>query len=246
MISEVVAKRYFPNQDPIGQRIKLTNDPVAWREIVGVVSDVKQWGPASDRIRAAPGYIYEPFAQKPAVSNLLLVVQTTASGSDLPLALRPIVQSMDRDLPLSIMYRLADGVAASVSRYRLSMVIFAFFSGTALVLAAIGIYGVISYNVAQRTGEIGIRTALGAQRGDVMRLIFGSAARLIGPGFLLGLVGAIAVTRLLKSLLFEISSYDPLTFAAVAVLLSLVAFLACWLPARRATKVDPMVALRAE
>lgn len=246
LISKILASRYFPNENPVGKRIKLTNDPEAWREIAGVVGDVRQWGPASDNIRPATGHVYEPFAQKPAVSNLLLVVQSAGDGSELPLALRPIIQSVDRDLPLSIMYRLTDGVAASVARYRLSMVIFAFFSGTALLLAAIGIFGVISYSVAQRTGEIGIRTALGAQREDVMRLIFGNAARLIGPGLLLGLAGAVATTRLLKSLLFEINNYDPLTFLAVTALLLSVAFLACWLPARRAAKVDPVIALRAE
>jgi putative ABC transport system permease protein len=246
LISEFLARRYFPNQDPIGQRINITNGPQDWREIVGIVNDVKQWGPLSDTISPQLGNLYEPFAQKPTIVNLQLMVSATPGASNLPVALRSVIQSINRDLPLNTIYQLSEGIEASIARFRLSMRIFAFFSGIALLLAAIGIYGVIAHNVTQRTGEIGIRMAIGAQRRDVMRLVFADAGWLVGLGLLLGLVGAIAATRLLKALLFNVSNYDPFTFAGVAVLLAGVAFFATWLPARRAAKVDPVVALRAE
>jgi predicted permease len=242
IISESLAKRHFPNQDPLGQRISFSNGPETWREIVGVVGDVKHWGP----INAVSGNVYEPFAQNPSHVSLLLAVKATAMASELPVAIRTAIQSIDSDLPLNTMYRLTDGVAASITRFRLSMIIFAFFSGVAVLLAVIGIYGVIAYNITQRTNEIGIRVALGAQHRDIIRLIMGQAGKLIGLGLLIGLAGSLAGSRLLQALLFEVSPYDPVSLVLIVLLLSTVALLACYLPARRATKVDPNIALRCE
>jgi putative ABC transport system permease protein len=249
IISASVAEKYFAGQDPIGQRISRvtrTEEREAWLEIVGVVGDVKQWGPASDTIREKPEGVYEPFAQNPTTLNLLLVVRTTASKTDLPNALRLVIQSVDTDMPLTRMFHLADGVNESISRYRLSMFILALFAGIAVLLAAIGVYGVMAYAVTQRTHEIGVRMAIGAQRGDILRLVFSQAGKLVGIGLVVGLAGSLAGSRLLRALLFEVSPQDPATFVAVALMLVGATFVACWLPARRAARVDPMVALRCE
>jgi putative ABC transport system permease protein len=249
IISASVAEKYFPHQDPIGQRIsRLTGraDAEIWLEIVGVVGDVKQWGPASNTIREQPGGIYEPFAQNPAVLNLLLAVRTSSSQSDLPGMLRSVIRSVDTDMPLTRMFRLSDGVSASIGRYRLSMFLLALFAGIALLLAVIGVYGVTAYAVTQRTHEIGVRMAIGAQRRHILRLVFSQAGKLVGMGVLIGVVGSVSGTRLLRAWLFEVSPQDPLTLVAVALALICATILACWLPARRAAKVDPMVALRAE
>jgi putative ABC transport system permease protein len=249
IISASVAKRYFPNQDPIGQRIcRLTPsaERAIWLEIVGVVGDVKQWGPASDTMREQPGNVYEPFAQNPTVLNLLLVVRTNSSQTDLPSVLRSVIQSVDTDMPLTRMFRLADGVNESIGRFRLSMSILALFAGIALLLAVIGVYGVTAYAVTQRTHEIGVRMAIGAQRRDILRLVFSQAGKLIGIGLFIGVAGSLIGTRLLRALLFEVSPQDPATLGAVAVVLIGATLLACWWPARRAAKVDPMVALRSE
>jgi len=153
---------------------------------------------------------------------------------------------VDKDQPVASVRPLAALVAESMARPRFSMFLFGVFSGVALLLSAIGIYGVMAYSVTQRTGEIGIRMALGAQRGDVLQLILSQAARLVGLGLAGGLIGAFFLTRLLASQLFGVSAHDPFTFAGIAVLLAGVAAFACLIPARRATKVDPLVALRAE
>lgn len=249
IISARVAEKYFPDQDPIGQRIsRLTRskESETWLEIVGVVGDVKQWGPASDTIREKPEGVYEPFAQNPTVLNLLLVVRTRVGKTDLPIALRAVIQSVDTNMPLTRMFHLADGVNESISRYRLSMFILALFAGIAVLLAAIGVYGVMAYAVTQRTHEIGVRMAIGAQRGDILRLIFSQAGKLVGIGLVIGLAGSLAGSRLLRALLFEVSPQDPVTLVVVAVVLVSVAVAACWIPARRAARVDPMVALRCE
>jgi predicted permease len=249
IISESLAERFFPNQDPVGQRIaQITGakEPGIWLEIVGIVRDVKQWGPASDTIRSTPGNVYEPYAQNPTARNLLLVVKADAGANDLPVALRTVIQSLDPQIPLTRMFRLSDGVNESIGRFRISMVIFGFFAGVALLLAAIGIYGVTAYAVTQRTHEIGVRIALGAQRGDILRLVFSHAGKRVGLGLLVGASISLAAGRLLQALLFQVHAQDPITLSAVAVVLTAAAFLACWFPARRATKVDPMVALRCE
>lgn len=246
MISAGLAEKYFPQQDAIGQRICLKNSTEIWREIVGVVGEVKQWGPASDTVRSAPGHIYEPFAQNPTLGNLLLVVHTRSSVADVASALRSSVRALDPNLPLTQMFRLTEGVKESIGRFRLSMAIFSGFAVVAVLLAAIGIYGVMAYTVSQRRHEIGVRRALGAQRADIFKLVFSHAGKRVGLGLLIGLAGAFACSHLLRSLLFEISAHDPTTLVVVVSLLTAVAFLACLLPARRATQSDPMVALRNE
>lgn len=243
IISDRVARLLFPHQNPIGQRIMLKSEPQVWREIIGVVGDVKQWGPTSS---TSLGVVYEPFAQNPTMRNLLLAVHASATATDLPVALRSVLRQIDPDIPLASLWRLETGVAASIAKYRMSMLLFLIFAGIALLLTAIGVYGVLAYSVAQRTREIGVRLALGASRKNIFRLIVTHAGKHVGLGLLIGVGAALALSRLLRSLLFHVSPVDPLTFAAVVALLVVVAFLACWLPARRATKVDPMVALRCE
>ncbi len=246
IISASLAGRCFPNVDPIGKQIALTREPDRWRTIVGIVADVKQWGPASDMIRATPGQLYEPFSQNPTTRNLLLVVHAGAAAADLPVALRTIIQSVDPNMPLTRLFRLADGVSYSAARFRFSTLIGSLFAGMALLIAAIGVYGVVSYGVVERTHEFGVRLALGAGRGDILRLIFEQTGKPVGIAVLAGLGGALAGGRLLKSLLFEVNGWDPTTLGLVTMVLLLVVSVACWLPARRAARVDPVIALRTE
>jgi len=235
----------------LGKRINITSGPETWREIVGIVGDVKHYRLDGDTTVQA----YEPFAQAP-FDSMTFVVRLAASApseggtsslaTGLPANIRTAIYAVDHDQPVASISPLTALLAGSVSRQRFAMFLFAVFSGVALLLAAIGIYGVMAYTVTQRTGEIGIRMALGAQRGDVLRLVFLQGGRLILIGLGAGLVGAACLTRFIASLLFGVSAYDPLTFIAIALLIAAVASLACLIPARRATKVDPLVALRAE
>jgi len=241
LINEAMAKKFFPDQDPIGQRINVTNGPETWREIVGIVGDVKQYGLDRDTTVQT----YEPFAQS-SFDSVTFVVRTAGPAPGLAADLRTTITAVDRDQPVASIRPLTAILASSVSRQRFAMFLFAVFSGVALLLAAIGIYGVMAYSVTQRTSEIGIRMALGAQRGDVLRLIFFQGGRLILFGLTAGLAGASLLTRFLASMLFGISAYDPLTFGAIALLIAAVASVACLIPARRATKVDPLTALRGE
>jgi putative ABC transport system permease protein len=177
---------------------------------------------------------------------MLLVVRATAEPGALTGPVRQVIHALDPDVPLHKITTMRQLVSASAAQRRFTLLLIAVFATVALLMAAIGLYGVMAYNVAQRTREIGIRVALGAQGADVLRLVVGQGLRLVALGVALGLMAALALTRLMKKLLFEVSATDPLTFAGVVALLALVALLACWIPARRATKVDPMVALRTE
>ena len=241
LINEELARVFFPDSDPLGQHISLGNGPEAWREIVGVVGDVKQNGLG----QPTRPQILEPFAQSPSASTSF-VVRTTLVPPDLLVDIRDALHTIDPEIPLDGMYPLTAALDRSVAAPRFALFLFGVFAGSALLLAAVGIYGVISYSVTQRTGEIGIRMALGAQRRDVLRLILRQGARMIGAGLLAGLIGALALSQLLAWMLFEVSPHDPLTLAIIVGLLATVAFAACWLPARRATQVDPLVALRCE
>jgi len=243
IIDERLAHEYWPNQSPVGKRIRFSplenNEP--WSTIVGVVGNVKNESLSLTQSKS----VYLPHAQI-SLGGMSLVVSAAPSPESLVGAIRDQVKRMDPNLPLTQVLTMAEVVSHSVYRPRLIVSLFGVFAGLALLLASVGIYGVMSYSVAQRTHEIGVRMALGAQRGDVLRLIVAQGMKLIVVGTAIGLAGALAFTRLIRSLLFEVNTTDPLTFGLVAALLGIVALLACYIPARRATKVDPMVALRAE
>ena len=244
MINAMTAKRFFPKEDPIGKRFMFghpSTDPPKWYTIVGVVGDTRLYGLANP----ARLEVYVPFRQNPR-SYMALVVKSGADPATLTSAIREAVQSIDKDQPLFAISTMKELVSNSVATRRMTLVLLGLFSGLALVLGAIGIYGVISYSVAQRTHEIGIRMALGAPRRDVFRLVIGQGLKLAGMGIAIGIAGALGLARLMSSLLYGISATDFETFAGVSILLALVALLACFIPAQRAMRVDPTVALRYE
>jgi putative ABC transport system permease protein len=241
IINETMARQFFPNEDPIGKRINITNGPDTWREIVGIVGDIKQYG--VDKATSAQSY--EPFAQVPFTS-FNVVIRTKGSPAGLLGSLRPAVYAVDKDQPVGIIRPLEEIMADSIARQRFAMMLLTVFSGVALVIAAVGIYGVMAYNVVQRTGEFGIRMALGAQQRDVLRLVLTQGGKLIGLGLLIGLIATLAASRAMGSMLFNTSAYDPLTLATITVVLATVALVACFFPANRATKVNPIDALRTE
>jgi putative ABC transport system permease protein len=243
VVNEMLARRFFPNEDPLGQRFMFghpsATNPPKWYTIVGVVGDTRLYGLANP----ARLEVYLNLQQRPN-SGMTLVVKSGADPRALTSAIREAVQSIDKDQPIQGISTMKELVSNSVATRRMTLLLLGSFSGLALILGAIGIYGVISYSVAQRTHEIGIRMALGAPRRDVFRLVVGQGLRLAGIGITIGIVGAFGLARLMSSLLYGISTSDFETFAGVSVLLGLVALLACYVPARRAMRVDPTVALR--
>jgi predicted permease len=245
MINAMTARHFFPNEDPIGKRFMFghpsTKSPPKWCTIVGVVSDTKLYGLANP----ARLEVYVPLRQN-AANTMYLVVRSGADPAALTSEIREAVQSIDKDQPLFAISTMKELVSNSVATRRMTLVLLGLFSGLALILGAIGIYGVISYSVAQRTHEIGIRMALGAPRHEVFRLVVGEGLKLAGIGIAIGVVAAFGLARLMSSLLYAVSATDFETFAGVATLLALVALLACYVPARRAMRVDPMVALKYE
>jgi len=241
IINESLAHKIFPNEDPLGKRIRSWRDENKLREIVGVVADVRYFG----REDAPRGLVYVPHTQN-TWRAMILTVRTQSNPSALVGAIRNQIKAVDKELAIANLNTMTSILASSVAPRRLSMLLLTVFAGVAALLAAIGIYGVLSYVVSQRVSEIGVRLALGAQTADVLKLMIGHGMRLALTGVVLGLAFSFALTRLMKSLLYEVGATDPLTFAAVALLLASVALLACWVPARRATKVDPLVALRYE
>jgi putative ABC transport system permease protein len=243
LISESLAKRKFPHQDPIGKRLHVGPTDRPWYTIVGVVGDVKQASlaaPQSDAVYITPKQWHS------ADNAMSLVVRARGDAAALAPAIRKAIWSVDKDQPIVRVATMDDLLAASASERHFALILFETFGLVALVLAATGIYGVLSGSVTERTREIGVRLALGAQRRDVLGLIFRQGVKLTLSGVSIGLLAAWAVTRLLTKLLYGVSATDPLTFGGVALLLFLVALLACYFPARRATKVDPLVALRHE
>ena len=245
VINAEMAKTYFPDEDPIGKGINVTNGPETFREIVGIVGDVKQYGPA----RPTTLQTYEPFLQNP-FSGMTLVVRAENNPTALTSAIRTQVRAIDKDQPIARTRPLEQIVSESVAKQRFAMLLLGTFGAVALVLAAVGLYGVMSYAVTQRTHELGIRMALGARTGDVLKLVVsqGMTLALVGVGIGLGgaFLLAFVLSRFMSSLLFGIGATDPLTFAGISVLLVGVALGACLVPARRAIKVDPMIALRYE
>jgi putative ABC transport system permease protein len=245
IVSEGFAKQYFPGEDPIGKRI-IPNGSVdpgkpPVREIVGVVADMHL---ISLRLPPKP-QIYIPHQQF-AIQSMSIFVRSQMSESALISSLRRAVNEIDKDVPVYRIRTLPDYFSQSIAQPRLNATLVGLFALIALLLAAAGIFGVMSYSVTQRTQEIGIRLALGAQRYDVLRLVVLQGMRFVGAGIVLGLIGVFICTRLLQSLLFGIGATDLRTMFAVTVILTGVAFVACLLPARRATLVDPVRALRAE
>ncbi len=241
IVSETLARRYFPNQDPIGRQMRFGFPPNVNvpREIVGVAGDVRDVA-----LSQKPGpQMYVPFAQAPLYGGEV-VVRTSLSAASVAASIRQAVHTIDKDLPVTDVASFPDMLGQSVSRERFRTFLLGSFSAIALVLAAVGIFGVISYSASQRTHEIGIRMALGAQRRDVLHLILGQGAKLALLGLGIGAVLALLLTRLIASLLYSVSPTDPLTFGAVAIVMLGVAVTACYIPARRAMRVDPMVALR--
>jgi putative ABC transport system permease protein len=246
IINETLARRFFPNEDPIGKRIRPDisaepGDPPI-REIIGVVSDVRNRSLTAD----VPFEVYMPYTQFPISTGMWIALRTDADPRSLISAARAEVQALDKELPVFEVKTLEQYFSGEVGRPRFNALLLLFFAGVALLLTAVGLYGVISYSVTQRTREIGVRMALGAQTNDVLRLVVKQGMTLTLIGSVIGLGGALALTRLLKTLLFGVGAADPPTFSIIVLLLITVAFVACWLPARRATKVDPMVVLRSE
>ena len=242
IINETMARQHFPNEDPIGKRINITNGPDTWREIVGIVGDIKQYG--VDKATSAQSY--EPFAQVP-FSSLNVVMRTNGSPAALLGALRPAVYAVDKDQPIGAIRPLEEIVADSIARQRFAMTLLTVFSLVALVIAAVGIYGVMAYSVVQRTGEFGIRMALGratarcAPPRSRRRAGNSSASACSSVS-----AATLAASRAMGSMLFNTSAQDPLTLGTITLLLGAVALVACLLPANRATKVNPIEALRTE
>ncbi len=241
LVDETLAKEYWPNEDPIGQHIRNgTTSP--WATVVGVVAHVKISDLSGDTIK---GRYYFAMYQQP-FRNAALVVRAQGDPAAASGAFREAVRAVDPSEPISQLRTLSDMVAASLAPRRFVVTMLAIFAGMALLLAVIGLYGVISYSVAQRTQEIGIRMALGARRGEILAMVIRQGMWLTGAGALIGLAVAFGFSRLLQSQLFDVSPFDPLTFGLTALVLIGAGLLACCIPAQRATRVDPMVALRYE
>jgi predicted permease len=241
VINETFAKRAFPGEDPVGKRVRTgTGDP--WVTVVGVVGDIRHYrlpqpmGPA----------IYFPYASGPTHTQTLTIRTTLADPLALAPAVRAAVRDLDPDVPVYQVLTLEQQVSRSLWRQRMQGQVLGIFAALALLLAVVGIYGVISYAVAQRTRELGVRIAMGASRRQVLALVLGQGARLALAGVALGLLGALALSRVIASLLYEVDALDPVTFGAVPLLLAAVALLATWVPARRATRVDPLIAIRGD
>jgi putative ABC transport system permease protein len=247
LVNDKLARQFWPNEDPIGKRFMwgrfnpASKTPPQWVTVVGVVGDTKMYGLANpSRLE-----VYSPMEQN-VEGDMDLLVKSQLDPSALTSEIRGVVAGVDKDQSIFAIATMNKVISDGVSTPRLALVLLGLFSALALILATIGIYGVISYSVAQRTHEIGVRMTLGAQRADILRLVLGQGGKIAIVGIVIGMVAAFALTRLMSGLLFSVSAGDPATFAAVAALLALVAIVACYIPARRAIRVDPMIALRYE
>jgi predicted permease len=249
VIDENFAREYFPNEDPIGRRVMLNDAPI---EIIGIVGHVEQWAVDSKFTSAVTVQLYTPAEQVAdaalgfVVKGAGIVVRTQALNYPSADAIRSALRQMNSDQAVFDLESMDQVISNSFASRRFAMALLGVFALTALLLASVGVYGVISYMAGQRTHEIGIRMVLGAQRRDVLKLVMGDAAQMTVAGVLVGLIAAAGLTRLIKSILFGVSTTDPVTFAGVAILLTAVAFAACYLPTRRAMRVDPIESLRYE
>ena len=260
ILNEAAVKKFLPGVEPLGKRVMLGApdnlikpgmlpagfDKFQWATVVGVVQSARYFGLQNDPQPAAYIPVRQGWEYPQLRRFMILLVRTKGDPLAAVPALRSIIKSIDPDLPVQSLSTMDTLIGDSLQGTRFSTVLLGLFAGVALALAAVGIYGVVAWNVTQRTREIGIRLALGANRASVLGLVIGQSMGVVSLGIALGVAGSLAVARTLKSLLFGISAFDPGTFALVAALLAVVALLACIIPARRATKVDPMVALRAE
>ncbi|HKY06389.1 MAG TPA: ABC transporter permease, partial [Blastocatellia bacterium] len=240
VINEALARRYFPDEDPIGKRLVMEDEPV--REIIGVVKDVRQRGLDEELYPVQ----YVSFLQSPRSQMDLVTRVSSGNPAEQAPHVRRAIREVNKDQLIFQVRTLSDLVSKSVASRRFNTILLGVFALVALLLAATGIFGVMSFTVAQRTHEIGVRLALGAQRGDILKLVVREGMVLTAVGVALGLGAALGLTRLMSSLLFGVSATDPVVFGLIALLLTTVAFVACYLPARRAMKVDPILALRYE
>jgi putative ABC transport system permease protein len=242
MVSETTARRFWPGESALGKHIKVgqSTSRNEWLTVVGIVKDVRQF----DLVTEPKPQMYLPYTQVEFFEPRALIIRTNFDPLSLARTVRQTVWEIDKDQPVSDISSMEEIVSDSVARQRFSMLLLGVFAGLALVLAAVGIYSVMSYSVAQRTREIGIRMALGAQRSDVLKMTVAHGLRLVLTGMAIGLAAASVLTRLMSTLLFGISPTDPLTFISISIVLVSVAVLASYIPALRATRVDPMFALR--
>jgi len=247
VINESMARQYFPDLDPIGQRIQLGTEPSPdspTMEVVGIVADMKQSFEAGSKAEMFVPYLQHP---DPILAgmyrNTALVVRTSGTPSALAGAVRAAVREIDPNQPLVNLRTMEQSLSTTVAQPRLQMVLLTLFAAVAALLAVVGVYGVMAYAVSQRTQEIGVRVAMGASPGAVVRMVVGQGVALAVAGVVLGLIAALAVSRVMQGLLFDVASADPLTFMAAPLLLLLAALTACYLPARKAARISPMAAL---
>jgi predicted permease len=251
VVDEIFAQKYFPHEDPLGKRIHIKDNEEA-AEVVGVVEHVRQWGLDADDAQSLRAQIYIPCMQMSdkflamASSGSQVMIRSEGAAHGLLTAIRQTSRQMSSEQVIFGTQSMDEIISDSLATRRFSMILLGAFAGLALALASVGIYGVISYLVGQRTHEIGIRMALGAERRDVLRLVVGQGGKMAGLGIVIGSIAAVGLMPLLSSFLFEVKPTDPATFLVVGGLLGMIALLACYLPARRATRIDPMVALRYE
>jgi putative ABC transport system permease protein len=239
IVSETFASRFFPNQDAIGKRVQVTLGSQIWREIVGIVGDTKQY-----RLdQKSPAQVYEPLAQMP-FPFMTFVVKTTGQPMTLSHSIEQRIHHVDPQQPVTMIRPLQKILDESIADSRTGMQLLSVFGAIALFMAATGLYGVMAYSVTERTREIGLRVALGAERGRVLRLVIGQGMLLTIVGLVLGLAGSVSLTRLLHAFLYETSPTDPVIFAGISLTLAGISLLACYIPAWRASKVAPIIALR--